>query len=73
MALRILVRRNYCGKSPVSIKCHNLRSFKEGVILLRQSILETRRILHLHGLALFTILLRQKYKQPQKHKKSNVK
>ena len=26
------VRRNYGGKPPVSIKCHNLFSFKEGVV-----------------------------------------
>ena len=58
MALRKLVRRNYGGKSPVSIKYENLQSLKEGVILLCQSILETRRILHLHGSALFTIPLK---------------
>ena len=58
MALRKLERRNYGGKSPVSIKYQNLHSFKEGLILLCQSILETRRITHLHGSALFTISLR---------------
>ena len=58
MALRILVRRNYGGKFLVSIKCHNLYSFKEGMILLCQSIFETRRITHLHVSALFTIPLR---------------
>ena len=58
MALHILVRRNYGGKLPVSIRCHNLHSFKEGVILLCQSILETRDISHLHGSALFTIPLK---------------
>ena len=57
MALRKLVRINYGGKSPVSIKHKSLHSFKEGVILLCQSILETRRISHLHGSALFTIPL----------------
>ena len=57
MVLRILVRRNYGGKLPVSIKYRNLHSFKEGVILLCQSILETRRISDLYGSALFTILL----------------
>ena len=57
MALRKLVRNSYGGKSPVSIKYENLHSFKEGVILLCQSILETRRISHLHGSALFTIPL----------------
>ena len=44
MALRKLVRRNYGGKSLVSIKYQNLRSFKEGMILLFQSILESRTI-----------------------------
>ena len=55
MALRKLERRNYGGKSPVSIKYQNLHSFKEGLILLRQSILETRRTTHSHGSAHFTI------------------
>ena len=61
MALRKLVRSNHGGKSPVSIKQENLHSFKEGVILLCLSIKkqeETRRILNLHGSALFTIPLR---------------
>ena len=40
MALHTLVRRNYGRKLPVTVKCHNLFSFKEGVILLCQSILE---------------------------------
>ena len=57
MALHKLVRRNYCGKSLVSIKYENLHSFKEGVILLCQNILETRRISHLHGSVLFVIPL----------------
>ena len=57
MALRKLVRRNYGGKLLVSIKCQNLHSFKEGGFLLCQSILETRRMSHLHGSALFTISL----------------
>ena len=57
MALRKHVRRNYGGKLPVSIKYQNLDSFKEGVILLRQSILETRIISQLHGSTLFTIPL----------------
>ena len=57
MVLRTRVRRNYGGKSPMSIKYQNLHSFKEMVILLCQSILETRRIAHLHGSALFTIPL----------------
>ena len=39
-----LVRRNYAGKLSVSIKYQNLQSFKEGMIHLCQSILETRRI-----------------------------
>ena len=29
-AAYVLVRRNYVGKSPVNIKCHNLYFFKEG-------------------------------------------
>ena len=58
MAVRIPVKRNYGGKLLVSIKRHNLHSFKEGMILLCHSILETRRILNLHGSALFTILLK---------------
>ena len=57
MALHKLERRNYSEKSPVSIKYQNLHSFKEGLILLCQSILETRRITHLHGSAHFTIPL----------------
>ena len=57
MALRKLEMRNYGGKLPVSIKYQNLHSFKEGLILLCQSILETRRIIHLHGSAHFTIPL----------------
>ena len=57
MELLTLVRRNYGGKLPVSIQCHNTHSFKEGVILLCQSILETRQISHLHDSALFTIPL----------------
>ena len=57
MALRKLERRNYSGKWLVSIKYQNLHSFKEGLILLCQSILETRRITHLHGSAHFTIPL----------------
>ena len=52
------VRRNTGGKLPVSIKYQNLHSFKEGMIHLCQSILETRRISHLHGSALFIIPLR---------------
>ena len=58
MALRKLERINYGGKWPVSIKYQNLHSFKEGLILLCQSILETRRITNLHGSAHFTIPLR---------------
>ena len=58
MALRKLERINCGGKWPVSIKYQNLHSFKEGLILLCQSILETRRITHLHGSVHFTISLR---------------
>ena len=57
MALHKLVTKNYGGKLLVSIKYQNLHSFKEGKILLYQSTLETRRISHLHGTALFTIPL----------------
>ena len=57
MALRNLESRNYGGKWPASIKYQNLHSFKERLILLCQSILETRRITHLHGSAHFTIPL----------------
>ena len=39
MALRKRVRSNYDGRSPVSVKYGNVHSFKEGVILLCQSIL----------------------------------
>ena len=50
----------------MSIKYENLHSFKEGMILLCQSILETRRISHLHGSPLFTIPLKtfETYKRP---------
>ena len=57
MALRKIVRRNYGRRSPVSIKYKNLNSFNKGVILLYQSILETRSGSHWHGSALFTIPL----------------
>ena len=63
MALRKFERRNYGGKSPVSIKYQNLHSFKKGVILLFQSIFETRQISHLLGSALFTIPLKNGFKQ----------
>ena len=59
MVLRKLERRNYGGKLPVSIKYQNFNSFKEGLILLCQSILETRRITHLHDSAHFTIPLKR--------------
>ena len=45
------------GESGWNIKYQNLHSFKEGLILLCQSVLERRRITHLHGLAHFTIPL----------------
>ena len=57
MALHKLVRRNYSRKLVVSIKYQNLHSFKEGMILLYQSILETGQISHLHGFPLFTVPL----------------
>ena len=50
MVQRILVRRNYGGKSLVSIKCHNLHSFKKRVILVY--------LPHLHGSALLKIPLK---------------
>ena len=55
MALRKLERINYGEKWPVNIKYQNPHSFKEGLILSCQSILETRRITHLHDSADFTI------------------
>ena len=67
MALRKLERRNYGGKSPVSIKYQNLHTFKEGLILLCQSILEMRRITHLHGSAHFTIPLKRQSHKMVKH------
>ena len=57
MKLCTMVRRNYGGKLPASIKYHNLLSFKGGVILLCQSRLETRQILHLYSSDLFTVPL----------------
>ena len=57
MALRKLERRNYGGKLLMGIKHQNVHSFKEGLILLCQSTLETRRVTHLHGSAHFTIPL----------------
>ena len=57
MALCKLERINYGGKWLVSIEYQNLHSFKKGLILLCQSIFETRRITHLHGSAYFTIPL----------------
>ena len=54
-ALCKLERRNYGGKWSLSIKYQNLHSFKEALILKCQSILEIRRITHLHGSAHFTI------------------
>ena len=53
MVLRKLERSNHGRKSPVSIKYENLHSFKERVILLCQSILETRRTSRLPGSAFY--------------------
>ena len=61
MVLSKLVWRNYGIKSPVSMKCQNLHSFKEGVILLCQSILETV-ISQLQGSALFRKLFKRETK-----------
>ena len=58
MALRKLERRNYGGKWLVRIKYQNLHSFKEGLILLCQGILQTRRITHLHCSVHLTIPLK---------------
>ena len=57
MVLHKLERRNYGGKWLVSIKYQNLHFLKEGLILLCQSILETRRITNLDGSGHFTIPL----------------
>ena len=62
MALRKLESRDYGRKWLMSIKYQNLHSFKEGFILLCQSILETRRITHLHSSAYFTIPLIKYFK-----------
>ena len=58
MVLRHLERRNYSSKWPGSIKYQNFHTFEEGLILLCQSIIETRRITHLHGSVHFTIPLK---------------
>ena len=55
MMLHKLEIRNYGRKWPVSIKYQNLHSFKEGLILLFQSILEMRRIAHLHCSPFFRV------------------
>ena len=64
MALCKQERINQGGKWLVSIKYQNLHSFKERLILLCQSILETRRIIHLHGSAHFTIPLKFEEENP---------
>ena len=69
MALRKLERRNYGGKWPLSIKYQNPYSFKEGLILLCQSILEKRRITHLHGSAHLTIPLKWSNHLPKQQNK----
>ena len=46
MALRTIAMRNSGEKLPVSMHCHNLHCFEEGVILLCRRILETRQISH---------------------------
>ena len=59
MVLHIIVRRNYDGKLPWSIKCHNLHSFKkevfskEGYSYVRVSLKRDEY----HGSALFIIPL----------------
>ena len=57
MALYKLERIIYGRKWPVSIKYQNFH-FQERLILLFQSILETRRVTHLHGSAHFITPLR---------------
>ena len=63
MVLHKLERRNYGEKWSMRINYQNLHSFKEGLIVLCQSILETRRITHLHGSTHFTIPLKTKVKR----------
>ena len=60
MVLCKLERRNYGRKWSVIIKYQNLHSFKEGLIQWCQSILEKRRITHLHDSAHFRIALKDK-------------
>ena len=57
MVLQKPERRNYGGRSLLSIIYQNLHSFKEEMILLCKSIIEKRRMPHLCGSALFTIPL----------------
>ena len=54
-----LVRGTYGVKLSVSIKYQNLHSFKEGMILVCYSILETTRISRLQESLLFTIPLKK--------------
>ena len=61
MVLHKLVRRNYGRKWAVSVKYQNRHSFQEGMIVLCQGMIETRRIPHLHCSALFTIPLKVVY------------
>ena len=58
MALCKLVRSNYGGKLPVSIKHENVHSFKEGILLCQSILKKKRRVSHLSGSAHFTIPLR---------------
>ena len=53
----ILVTRNYGRKLLVRVKFHNLYSFKQGVIFLCQSVLETTQISDLYSSNLFTVPL----------------
>ena len=63
MVLHNLVRANNGGKSSQISKS----SFKEGMILLCQSILEMRRMSHLHGSAIFTIPLMRSFSHVNKN------
>ena len=57
----------------MSIKYQNLHSFKKGLILSCQSILETRRITHLHGSAHFTIPVRKRVSKTKEKRTQDLK
>ena len=72
MALHKFGRRNYGGKMLVTIRYQNLHTFKEGLILLCQSILEMRRMTHLHGSTNFIIPLESKLICPSSFEKLHI-